>query len=111
MTSAEAYDAIGRGYPATPNRPAIGGCASCPRVARHRVVLFNADPAQAERFWLTTDYLPGFLDLIPEPYGSPGHWEAELARELGEVRALPVPSRTTARTASTEPSGADRRRT
>ena len=25
------------------------------RVARRRVVLFNADPAESERFWLTAD--------------------------------------------------------
>ena len=56
------------------------------RVARQRVVLFNADPAEAERFWLTTDYLPGFLRLIPEPYRQPGFWAEELAARLGDVR-------------------------
>jgi ubiquinone/menaquinone biosynthesis C-methylase UbiE len=35
------------------------------RVARRRVVLFNADPTQAGRYWLTRDYLPGVLSLIP----------------------------------------------
>jgi SAM-dependent methyltransferase len=62
------------------------------RVARRRVVLFNADPAQAERFWLTRDYLPSFLDMIPAPYRRPGHWAAELASLLGgELRVVPVP--------------------
>jgi SAM-dependent methyltransferase len=62
------------------------------RVARRRVVLFSADPAQAERFWLTRDYLPGFLDLIPTPYRRPGHWAAELASLLeGDLRVVPVP--------------------
>jgi SAM-dependent methyltransferase len=62
------------------------------RVARRRVVLFNADPAQAERFWLTREYLPGFLDLISAPYRQPGHWTAELAALLeGELRIVPVP--------------------
>jgi SAM-dependent methyltransferase len=63
------------------------------RVARHRVVLFNADPAQAERFWLTREYLPGFLSLIPERYRTPGAWAEELARELGPVslRTVPIP--------------------
>jgi SAM-dependent methyltransferase len=62
------------------------------RVARRRVVLFNADPAQAERFWLTRDYLPGFLDLIPVPYRRPGRWTAELASLLeGELSVVPVP--------------------
>jgi SAM-dependent methyltransferase len=62
------------------------------RVARRRVVLFNADPAQAERFWLTRDYLRGFLDLIPASYRRPGYWTSELAALLeGELRAVPVP--------------------
>jgi hypothetical protein len=60
------------------------------RVAR-RVVLVNADPAQAERFWLSTEYLPGLFDLIPEPYRVAGYWEAELSRELGELHTVPVP--------------------
>lgn len=42
------------------------------RVARRRVVLFYADPALAERFWLTTEYLPGFLELIPGRYRASG---------------------------------------
>jgi SAM-dependent methyltransferase len=61
------------------------------RVARRRVVLFNADPADAERFWLTREYLPSFLALIPEPYRPPGYWAEDLARELGELRLEPVP--------------------
>ena len=60
------------------------------RVARRRVVLFNADPAQAKRFWLTREYLPAFLDLIPERYREPGVWEEELGRELDSVRVQPV---------------------
>jgi SAM-dependent methyltransferase len=59
------------------------------RVARQRVVLFNADPAAAERFWLTTDYLPSFLGLIPERYRQPGFWAEELADWLGDVRLEP----------------------
>jgi SAM-dependent methyltransferase len=53
------------------------------RVARDRVVLVNADPPQAGRFWLTTEYLPGFLELIPAPYQRPGAWEADFAQTLG----------------------------
>ncbi|MDP8929722.1 MAG: class I SAM-dependent methyltransferase [Actinomycetota bacterium] len=60
------------------------------RVARHRVVLFNADPAQAERFWLTREYLPGFLRLIPDRYAEPGAWAADFVAELGPVRLQPV---------------------
>lgn len=62
------------------------------RVARRRVVIFNADPAQAEGFWLTRDYLRQFLDLIPKPYRQPGYWIRELEGLLGvRVRKLPLP--------------------
>jgi SAM-dependent methyltransferase len=61
------------------------------RVARRRVVLFNADPALSERFWLTTEYLPGFLRLVPAPYRTPGVWAAELARIFGDVQLEPFP--------------------
>jgi SAM-dependent methyltransferase len=37
------------------------------RVARDRVVILNSDPSLADAFWLTRDYLPGFLSLIPPP--------------------------------------------
>src|SRR2546426_8391478 len=72
-------------------RDRLRGLAELRRVARRRVVLFNADPAEARRFWLTTEYLPGFLRLIPYRYREPGVWTKELARELGEVRVEPVP--------------------
>jgi SAM-dependent methyltransferase len=64
------------------------------RVARHRVVLFNTDPAEADRFWLTIEYLPGFLDLIPARYRTKGAWRSELEQSLGPVRliAAPIPS-------------------
>jgi SAM-dependent methyltransferase len=63
------------------------------RVARERVVLFNADPAQAQRFWLTSEYLRGFLRLIPQRYRQPGFWAQQLARQLGTVRlqTFPIP--------------------
>lgn len=61
------------------------------RVARRRVVIVNADPGEAERFWLTTDYLPGFLRLIPARYRSPRAWEADVTRALGPVRRIPLP--------------------
>ncbi|MBW8060271.1 MAG: class I SAM-dependent methyltransferase [Solirubrobacterales bacterium] len=63
------------------------------RVARHRVLILNADPGLAESFWLTRDYLPGFLDLIPEQYRCTGYWEEELRGLLGtmDVRPVPVP--------------------
>lgn len=61
------------------------------RVARDRVLVLNADPGEAERFWLTREYLPGFLDLIPSPYRVAGHWGAELRELLGATEILPVP--------------------
>ena len=61
------------------------------RVARRRILILNADPAKAESFWLTREYLPGFLALIPAPYRRRGHWEQELRDLLGAVEAQPVP--------------------
>jgi SAM-dependent methyltransferase len=63
------------------------------RVARKRIVLLNSDPSVANGFWLTRDYLPGFLDLIPEDCRAPGYWRQELRRLLGDIRVhvIPVP--------------------
>ena len=47
------------------------------RMARRRVVLFNANPAEAGLFWLTAEYLPGVLVLIPARYGAAGVWQRE----------------------------------
>jgi SAM-dependent methyltransferase len=71
------------------DRPA--GLREMARVARHRVVLLNADPSLALEFWLTRDYLPGFSDLIPEQYRHKGRWHAELESFLGRVDVQPVP--------------------
>ena len=60
------------------------------RVARRRVVLFNANPAEADLFWLTTEYLPEFLELIPARYRQPGAWETELEDSLGAVALTAV---------------------
>jgi SAM-dependent methyltransferase len=60
------------------------------RVARRRVVLFNIDPAQANALWMTTEYLPAFLDLIEPPYREPGYWESELRSIFGTVRFTEV---------------------
>jgi SAM-dependent methyltransferase len=67
------------------------GFAELRRVARRRIVLFNADPGQADRFWMTTQYLPEFLELIAERYRVPGAWEDELGASFGEVELRPVP--------------------
>ena len=63
------------------------------RVARHRVLILNADPSLVACFWLTQDYLPGVVGLIPERYRQAGYWRQELRRLLGEVtvRVVPVP--------------------
>lgn len=67
------------------------GLREMARVARHRVLLLNADPSLAQEFWLTREYLPGFADLIPERYRHNGQWRAELESFLGEVEVRPVP--------------------
>lgn len=61
------------------------------RVARGRVLLLNADPAQAGRFWLTRDYLDNLDGLITSRYREEGFWREELQRSLGEVELRPVP--------------------
>jgi SAM-dependent methyltransferase len=61
------------------------------RVARRRVVLFNADPAEAELFWLTGEYLPGFLGMIPARYRAVGAWPSELEQSLGSIRLIAAP--------------------
>ena len=61
------------------------------RVARDRVVLFNANPAEADLFWMTTEYLPEFLELIPSRYHERGVWEEELRTALGTIHIVPVP--------------------
>jgi SAM-dependent methyltransferase len=61
------------------------------RVARKRVVMVNADPALADLFWLTRDYLTGFHDLIPAEFEAPGAWRASLEAALGSVAVHPLP--------------------
>jgi SAM-dependent methyltransferase len=70
------------------DRPA--GLGEMLRVARRRVLLLNADPSLSRLFWLTRDYLPGFVNLVPEPYRQPRYWEQELQDLLGEVEVQPV---------------------
>ena len=66
------------------------GLGELRRVARDRVLLLNADPAEAERFWLTRDYLDGLSGLITSRYREAGYWREELQRSLGEVELRPV---------------------
>lgn len=61
------------------------------RVARRRVVLFNADPGENARFWMTTEYLPGFVKLIEPRYRVAGAWQCELRTILGDLELRPVP--------------------
>jgi SAM-dependent methyltransferase len=67
------------------------GLGELRRVARERVVLFNANPGEADLFWMTTDYLPEFLGLIPSRYRQPGTWVQELRAALGPLDLAPVP--------------------
>jgi SAM-dependent methyltransferase len=66
------------------------GLAELRRVARRRVVLFNANPGEADLFWLTTEYLPEFLELIPPRYRRREAWSEELRSALGTVDLVPV---------------------
>ena len=61
------------------------GLAEMRRVARRRVVVFQFDPAFAEAFWMTRDYLPTFLRRMR------GRSLAELMAPLGPVGMRPVP--------------------
>jgi SAM-dependent methyltransferase len=61
----------------------IAGLREMRRVAR-RVVVFTLDTSEADRFWLTRDYLPEFADLH---LGRPSL--TELARAIG-ARMEPV---------------------
>ena len=67
------------------------GLQELARVARRRVVLFNADPGQAAKLWMTTEYLPAFLEVFDPGYGEAGFWERELRSILGDVRLQEVP--------------------
>jgi SAM-dependent methyltransferase len=67
------------------------GLQELTRVARRRVVLFNADPGQAPKLWMTTEYLPDFLEVFAPEYGEAGFWERELRSILGDVRLREVP--------------------
>jgi SAM-dependent methyltransferase len=67
------------------------GFSELKRVARSRVVLFNANPAEADLFWLTREYLPGFIELIPTRYRAMETWERELKAALGDLTLIPVP--------------------
>jgi hypothetical protein len=61
----------------------VAGWREMQRVAR-RVVVFQFDTSQPERFWLTRDYLPDFSQLA---VGGPSL--AELARGIGAY-SVPV---------------------
>lgn len=74
-------------------RDRMAGIREMQRVARGRILLLNADPAHAEDFWLTRDYLPGLIDLVPPAYREQGYWAQELREALGliDIRPVPVP--------------------
>jgi SAM-dependent methyltransferase len=62
------------------------GLAELRRVARRRVVLFNAEPGMVAESWLVRDYLHGFAGLVP-----PGYSLAQTLAALGGGRIEPVP--------------------
>jgi SAM-dependent methyltransferase len=62
------------------------GLAELRRVARHRIVLFNWDPAAQADSWLMRDYLHGFERLVP-----PGYAMEQTLERLGGGRVEPVP--------------------
>jgi SAM-dependent methyltransferase len=67
------------------------GLREMARVARRRVVVFNLDPALWERFWLSTEYLPGALRIVLPEYRPAGTWERRFRALLGErVELRPV---------------------
>jgi SAM-dependent methyltransferase len=72
-------------------RDRAAGLREMVRVARHRVLILNADPGLADRFWLTRGYLPSFISLIPERYRESGYWAEELRSLIGDVEIRPVP--------------------
>lgn len=53
-------------------------------------MICNADPGAQDRFWLTAEYLPEFLDLIPDRYRAPGVWAQELHDALGDIQLAPL---------------------
>ena len=61
------------------------GLAEMRRVARRRVVVFQFDPAFADAFWMTRDYLPTFLRRLR------GRSLTELMTPLSPVEMRPVP--------------------
>jgi SAM-dependent methyltransferase len=67
------------------------GLREARRVARSRVVLLNADPSLMARYWLTAEYLTGFLDLYPDRLRSARAWKADLEQHLGPVRLAVIP--------------------
>lgn len=67
------------------------GLRELQRVARHRVVLFNADPGRFDEFWFSAEYMPEFLETIPSRYRIKGVWQDELENLLGPLRLLAVP--------------------
>jgi SAM-dependent methyltransferase len=62
------------------------GLAELRRVARRRVVLFNAEPQMVAESWLVRDYLHGFAGLVPPEYSLEQTLDA-----LGGGRIEPVP--------------------
>jgi SAM-dependent methyltransferase len=65
------------------------GLAELRRVARWRVVLFNADPDAVAESWLVRDYLPAFRRLIPR--GFTVEQALDALGGHGRIEPVPVP--------------------
>jgi SAM-dependent methyltransferase len=64
------------------------------RVARRRVVLFNFNPALWDRFWLSAEYLPSSIEIVPPAFRRQGAWEEQLRGLLGprlSITPVPIP--------------------
>lgn len=61
------------------------------RVASQRVVVFNANPGEANLFWLPREYLRGFLDLIPACHRAAGARGHELRAVFGNLTLIAIP--------------------
>jgi SAM-dependent methyltransferase len=66
----------------------VQGLRELRRVARRRVVIFNADPDSVAESWLVRDYLPAFKRLVTRGYS---HEQTLDALGGGRVEAVPIP--------------------
>jgi SAM-dependent methyltransferase len=66
----------------------IQGLRELRRVARRRVVIFNAEPDSVSESWLVRDYLPGFSRLVTRGYSNQQTLDALGG---GRTEVVPIP--------------------